>query len=301
MGAAAAEANRTLFVGNLDPRVTEELIFELFHQAGPVIKVKIPKDRDGKPKQFAFVNFKHEESVPYGMSLLNGIKLFGRPIKIQFRSGSSHASQDGNSSYSQHGTANTSPSSTPHSTPNSNSRYDRSTDNTLATGFTSVQMLQRSFSSPDNLQRQVMNSGTWQQSQYSGKYGSPHSDQSTYTSPGQHQSHSFNQSSGSQMQRRPDGSSAQRKNRLNSHPYHMDSRHFNREQRFADYGSDHHYRGNRDEYSYEDRSPHDPGSDHYSRGNRDEYCYEDRSHDGWSQDYNRRENYRDGKWRPSRH
>ncbi|XP_038236602.1 RNA-binding protein 7 isoform X2 [Dermochelys coriacea] len=299
MGAAAAEANRTLFVGNLDPRVTEELIFELFHQAGPVIKVKIPKDRDGKPKQFAFVNFKHEESVPYGMSLLNGIKLFGRPIKIQFRSGSSHASQDGNSSYSQHGTSNTSPSSTPHSTPNSN-RYDRSTDNTLATGFTSMQMLQRSFSSPDSLQRQPMNSGTRQQSQYIGKYGSLPADQSSYISSGQ-QSHSFNQSSGSQMQRRPDGSSAQRKNRLNSHPYHMDSRHFNREQRFGDYGSDHHYRGNRDEYSYEERSPHDAGSDHYSRGNRDEYCYEDRSHDGWSHDYNRRENYRDGKWRPSRH
>ncbi|XP_075765921.1 RNA-binding protein 7 isoform X2 [Pelodiscus sinensis] len=299
MGAAAAEANRTLFVGNLDSRVTEELIFELFHQAGPVIKVKIPKDRDGKPKQFAFVNFKHEESVPYGMNLLNGIKLFGRPIKIQFRSGSSHAAQDGNSSYSQHGSANASPSSTPQSTPNSN-RYDRSTDNMLATGFTSSQMMQRSFSSPDNLQRQAMNSGTWQQSQYSGKFGSQHSDQSSYSSPGQQQHSSFNQSSGSQMQRRPDGSSSQRKNRMNSHPYHTDGRHFNREQRFGDYGSDHHYRGNRDEYSYEDRS-HDPGSDHYSRGNRDEYCYEDRSHDGWSHDYNRRENYRDGKWRPSRH
>lgn len=52
-----------------------------------MIKVKIPKDRDGRPKQFAFVNFKHEESVPYGLSLLNGIKLYGRPIKIQFRSG----------------------------------------------------------------------------------------------------------------------------------------------------------------------------------------------------------------------
>lgn len=52
-----------------------------------MIKVKIPKDKDGKPKQFAFVNFKHEVSVPYAMNLLNGIKLFGRPIKIQFRSG----------------------------------------------------------------------------------------------------------------------------------------------------------------------------------------------------------------------
>uniref|UniRef100_A0A663M266 RRM domain-containing protein n=1 Tax=Athene cunicularia TaxID=194338 RepID=A0A663M266_ATHCN len=92
-------------------------------QAGPVIKVKIPKDRDGRPKQFAFVNFKHEESVPYGLSLLNGIKLYGRPIKIQFRSGSSHASQDGNPSCSPHGAANTSPSGTPHPA-SSCSRYE---------------------------------------------------------------------------------------------------------------------------------------------------------------------------------
>uniref|UniRef100_A0A6I8NKT7 Oligoribonuclease, mitochondrial n=1 Tax=Ornithorhynchus anatinus TaxID=9258 RepID=A0A6I8NKT7_ORNAN len=32
MGASAAEADRTLFVGNLDTKVTEELLFELFHQ-----------------------------------------------------------------------------------------------------------------------------------------------------------------------------------------------------------------------------------------------------------------------------
>lgn len=52
-----------------------------------MITVKIPKDRDGRPKQFAFVNFKHEESVPYGLRLLNGIRLYGRPMRIQFRSG----------------------------------------------------------------------------------------------------------------------------------------------------------------------------------------------------------------------
>uniref|UniRef100_A0A8D0GL50 RNA binding motif protein 7 n=1 Tax=Sphenodon punctatus TaxID=8508 RepID=A0A8D0GL50_SPHPU len=270
--------------------------------AGPVINVKIPKDRDGKPKQFAFVNFKHEESVPYGMSLLNGIKLFGRPIKIQFRSGSSHASQDGNSPYSQQGSANTSPTSLPHSTSNSN-RYEWSAD-----GFASGQ---RGISSPDtslSLQRQaVLNSTMWQQSQYSGKYGSPHSDQSSSSSSGHQQhSHSFNQSASPQTQRRPEASSAPRKNRLSSYPYQADSRHYNREQRFGDYGSEHHYRGNREEYSYEERN-HDPGSDaHPYRGSREEYreeyCYEDRNHNGWSHDYdNRRESIRDGKWRPSRH
>lgn len=33
----ADEADRTLFVGNLDPKVTEELIFELFLQVGALV------------------------------------------------------------------------------------------------------------------------------------------------------------------------------------------------------------------------------------------------------------------------
>ncbi|XP_010290753.1 PREDICTED: RNA-binding protein 7, partial [Phaethon lepturus] len=189
--------------------------------AGPVIKVKIPKDRDGRPKQFAFVNFKHEESVPYGLSLLNGIKLYGRPIKIQFRSGSSHASQDGNPSCSLHGAANMSPSGTPHLAAGS-SRYDRSPDHVVAAGFSSVQ---RSLPSADNLQRQaVMNSALWQQSQFGGKYEQP-----GFAPPGyQHAPHAFHPSPGSQMPRRPEVP-APRKGRLGAHPYHPDSRHFGRD------------------------------------------------------------------------
>lgn len=43
MGAAAAEADRTLFVGNLDPKVTEELIFELFHQVPAGSRTPFPR------------------------------------------------------------------------------------------------------------------------------------------------------------------------------------------------------------------------------------------------------------------
>ncbi|XP_036598211.1 RNA-binding protein 7-like [Trichosurus vulpecula] len=234
MEAATFEADRTLFVGNLDVKVTEELLFELFHQAGPVIKVKIPKGKDDKPKQFAFVNFKHEVSVPYGMNLLNGIKLFGRPIKIQFKSGSSHASQEVTSSYSQRNLGDASPSSIPQST-SASSRYKRNMDN-LISGCNSAQMLQRSFSSPDNLQRQaVMNNVLWQQQgSFIGKFvGQPLHPPSLTPSGWQH-GHSFTLDSSSRWCQNK--SMSQRKTRQNSHPYHSD-RLYSCGQRYRDHGS----------------------------------------------------------------
>ncbi|NXX58921.1 RBM7 protein, partial [Scopus umbretta] len=243
-------------------------------QAGPVIKVKIPKDRDGRPKQFAFVNFKHEESVPYGLSLLNGIKLYGRPIKIQFRSGSSHASQDGNPSCSPHGAANASLSGAPHPASNC-SRYEPCgpSAGNPPTSFTS-------FSSQ-------MHGAVRQQPQFGGKYEQP-----GFALPGYQQApHAFHPSPASQMPRRPE---APRKGRLSAHPYHLDSRHFGREQRFGERGPDF-CRG------FDERG-HDAGAEHHYRAGREEPAYEDRHRDGWSHDYDyRRESYREAKWHPSRH
>uniref|UniRef100_UPI00358F5FFF RNA-binding protein 7 isoform X3 n=1 Tax=Myxine glutinosa TaxID=7769 RepID=UPI00358F5FFF len=88
------EANRTLFVGNLEARVTEGILYELFLQGGPLLRVAIAKDKEGKPKPFAFITFKHEESVPYALNLLNGIRLYGRPLKLQFRTGNAHEGMD---------------------------------------------------------------------------------------------------------------------------------------------------------------------------------------------------------------
>ncbi|XP_075189194.1 splicing regulator RBM11 [Anomaloglossus baeobatrachus] len=90
------EADRTVFVGNLDCNVKEEILYELFLQAGPLTKVNIAKDKDGNLKSFGFVCFKHTESVPYAISLLNGIRLFGRPIKLQYRFGSSYSGDANN-------------------------------------------------------------------------------------------------------------------------------------------------------------------------------------------------------------
>lgn len=136
------EADRTLFIRNLDHRVTEEVLFELFLQAGPLIRTKIPKDPDGKQKTFGFAVFKHEVSAPYAMQLLNGTVLFGKNIHVQFRSGSSHGNSPGNSQ-------NSSPANTP------NPHGARSPVQFNSPPYTPPQM-QRNIFSPDNLQKHVM-------------------------------------------------------------------------------------------------------------------------------------------------
>uniref|UniRef100_T1J6P2 RRM domain-containing protein n=1 Tax=Strigamia maritima TaxID=126957 RepID=T1J6P2_STRMM len=77
---------KTLWCGNLSPNVTEDLLFELFLQAGPLEKVTLPKDKDGKIRSYAFIMFKHSISVAYATDLLNGISLLGRPLRLKPRS-----------------------------------------------------------------------------------------------------------------------------------------------------------------------------------------------------------------------
>ncbi|XP_074652494.1 uncharacterized protein LOC141906915 [Tubulanus polymorphus] len=86
------EKEKCLFVGNVPDDTTEELLYELFLQAGPLEKVHIPIDREsGKKKRFAFVNFKHAASVPYAINILKGVKLFDNPLDLRTKSGASHS------------------------------------------------------------------------------------------------------------------------------------------------------------------------------------------------------------------
>ncbi|XP_030759852.1 RNA-binding protein 7 [Sitophilus oryzae] len=81
------DESRTVFCGNLAPEVTEDLLYELFLQVGPLEKVRIPTDRDGRMSSFGFVTFKHEVSVLYAVNLLNGIQLCQRNLTVKPRAG----------------------------------------------------------------------------------------------------------------------------------------------------------------------------------------------------------------------
>jgi splicing factor 3B subunit 4 len=72
-----------LFVTNLDMKVSEEILWELFTQTGPVVSVFMPKDKITSDHQgYAFVEFKTEVDADYTLKILQGIKLYNRPAKL---------------------------------------------------------------------------------------------------------------------------------------------------------------------------------------------------------------------------
>jgi splicing factor 3B subunit 4 len=73
----------TCFVGSIDLQVTEEILWELCVQVGPVVSVYMPKDRvTGEHQGYGFVEFKSAEDSSYAIKTLNMIKLYGKPIRV---------------------------------------------------------------------------------------------------------------------------------------------------------------------------------------------------------------------------
>ena len=83
--AAVEQRNQdaTCYVGNLDEKVGEELLWELMLQVGPVVNVHMPKDKvTGKLQGYGFVEYRSEDDAEYAIKVLNMVKLFNKPIKV---------------------------------------------------------------------------------------------------------------------------------------------------------------------------------------------------------------------------
>ncbi|KAI5924263.1 hypothetical protein F4810DRAFT_664526 [Camillea tinctor] len=73
----------TVYVGNIDERATDALIWELMVQAGPVVNVHLPKDRVTQSHQgFGFVEFNGEIDADYAAKIMNGIRLYGKALRV---------------------------------------------------------------------------------------------------------------------------------------------------------------------------------------------------------------------------
>ena len=86
----------TVYIGNLDEKVTEALLTELMIQVGPVVHTHIPRDRITQLHQgYGFVEFPGEADAEYAVKVMNGIKLFGKPLRINKSSGDRRATDVG--------------------------------------------------------------------------------------------------------------------------------------------------------------------------------------------------------------
>jgi nucleolin len=72
-----------LFVGNLDFGTTPEQLRMLFEEAGEVVEVSVPVDRDtGRARGFAFVEMSSSDQAATARERFHGFELGGRPLRV---------------------------------------------------------------------------------------------------------------------------------------------------------------------------------------------------------------------------
>ena len=75
-----------LYVENLHHKVTEELLYELFLQVGPLKRVALVVNGETrKHRGYAFITFKHECSLEYAINVLDKENLFGQSIIVKHK------------------------------------------------------------------------------------------------------------------------------------------------------------------------------------------------------------------------
>ncbi|SNX86948.1 related to spliceosome-associated protein SAP-49 [Melanopsichium pennsylvanicum] len=71
------------YIGNIDDRATDAIVWELMIQAGPLVNLHLPKDRITQSHQgYAFAEFQTEQDADYACKVMNGLKLYGKPIRV---------------------------------------------------------------------------------------------------------------------------------------------------------------------------------------------------------------------------
>ena len=77
------DSGARLFVGNLPFRASQEDLEDLFAQAGIVVSVHIPTDREtGRSRGFGFVEMQDSESMERAIQMFNGYSLSGRALVV---------------------------------------------------------------------------------------------------------------------------------------------------------------------------------------------------------------------------
>lgn len=82
-GKESRNQQATVWCGGLEPQCTEELVWELMCQAGPVVSVNMPRDKITQNHQgYAFCEFVDSDTADYAVRLINMIKVYGKQLRV---------------------------------------------------------------------------------------------------------------------------------------------------------------------------------------------------------------------------
>lgn len=73
--------NNRIFVANLDYKVGEKKLEEIFKLAGKTLRVRLYTDNTGQSKGHGTVEFEHPVEAVQAISMFNNQKLYGRPMR----------------------------------------------------------------------------------------------------------------------------------------------------------------------------------------------------------------------------
>lgn len=73
-----------MYIGNLDERVSDRVLYDILIQAGRVVDLHIPRDREtDRPKGFAFAEYETKEIADYAVRLFTGlVTLYNRTLRF---------------------------------------------------------------------------------------------------------------------------------------------------------------------------------------------------------------------------
>ena len=81
----------SVYVGNLSRQASPAVLKTAFSGFGRIAKVRVIKDRSGRPKGFAFVDIYGREAAESAIASMNGKELAGRELKLSIAKSSNRS------------------------------------------------------------------------------------------------------------------------------------------------------------------------------------------------------------------
>ncbi|CDU22126.1 related to SNP1-U1 small nuclear ribonucleoprotein [Sporisorium scitamineum] len=84
---ATPDAYKTLFLARLSYDVTENDLYREFDMYGPIEKIRLVRDREGKSRGYAFIAYERERDMKAAYKDAEGIKIKGRRVMVDVERG----------------------------------------------------------------------------------------------------------------------------------------------------------------------------------------------------------------------